>query len=153
MFILELAQALKAAKVDYAVVGGFAVALHGAVRGTVDVDIVLHLREKDFETAEKVFEGMGLESRLPVGAKEIFRFREEYIKNRNLVAWSFYDSRNPIHQLDVIITWDLGNLRSEVIKIHGVPVKVISKKDLIRMKRASGRPQDLADAEALEKLK
>jgi hypothetical protein len=30
---------------------------------------------------------------------------------------------------------------------------VLSRKDLIAMKRASGRPQDLADVEALEKLR
>jgi hypothetical protein len=32
------------------------------------------------------------------------------------------------------------------------PVQVLSRKDLIAMKKASGRPQDLADVEALEKL-
>jgi len=33
------------------------------------------------------------------------------------------------------------------------PVQVLSRKNLVAMKRASGRPQDLADVEALEKLR
>ena len=41
MFIHEICAALEHAEVSYAVVGGYAVALHGAVRGTVDVDVVI----------------------------------------------------------------------------------------------------------------
>jgi hypothetical protein len=43
MFILKVVKALNAYKVHYAVVGGYAVALHGAVRGTVDLDFLKFL--------------------------------------------------------------------------------------------------------------
>jgi hypothetical protein len=39
MFIETVSKALSDHNVSYAVVGGYAVALHGAVRGTIDVNI------------------------------------------------------------------------------------------------------------------
>ena len=41
MFIHEVCAVLAKAKVPYAIVGGYAVALHGVMRGTVDVDVVI----------------------------------------------------------------------------------------------------------------
>lgn len=46
--------AFAACGLRYAVVGGHAVALHGAVRGTVDVDIALTWTKKSLEEAERV---------------------------------------------------------------------------------------------------
>lgn len=152
MLLTDVARALKSAGVSYAVVGGYAVALHGVVRGTVDLDLILKLTEREFVEAEKTLRGLGLESRLPVTATEVFRFREEYIRNRNLIAWSFFDPRKPGNQVDIVITEDLRRTEVETMKIHGVSVRVISRNALIRMKRASGRAQDLEDVRALERL-
>jgi len=152
MFVVEIARVFDQNKIEYALVGGFAVALHGVVRGTVDVDLIIHLSEKSFVAAEKALRGLGLQSRLPVDAKQVFQFREEYIQNRNLIAWSFYDAKNPARVVDVIITLDVKKIETEIKKINGVSVRIIARRDLIKMKKASGRPQDLADVEALEKL-
>jgi hypothetical protein len=152
MFLIEVCQALNLAKVKYAVVGGYAVALHGAVRGTVDLDIVLSLDKQSFVRAEKVFIQLGLRPRLPVSAEQVYLFREEYIQKKNLVAWSFYDPVRPARQLDVIITEDAGKLGVQSMSIQGVRVKVVSIQSLIRMKSRSGRPQDLEDVRALRAL-
>jgi hypothetical protein len=151
-FLSRVSKAFDAAGVHYALVGGYAVALHGAVRGTVDIDIVLRWNLRNLEAAETALSSIGLVSRLPVTADSVFRFRDEYIRNRNLIAWNFYNPRDPSEQLDIVISEDLrGKRRIRVDTLNG-PVQVLSRKDLIAMKRASGRPQDLADAEALEKL-
>ena len=50
-FLSRVSKALDAAGVRYALVGGYAVALHGAVRGTVDIDIVLRWTLRDLEAA------------------------------------------------------------------------------------------------------
>ena len=81
MFIVKLAKALDQHKVTYALVGGFAVCLHGAVRGTVDIDLVISLVEGEFLKAEKVFLSLGLFPKLPVTGREVFQFRKEYIEN------------------------------------------------------------------------
>ena len=153
MLILRLATALDAAKVPYALVGGYAVALHGVVRGTVDIDLVLSFRLKHFEGAEAAFRSMGLTPRLPVTASEVFRFREEYVKNRNLTAWTFVNAADPSEIVDVILTHDLAGLKTKRVLIQGRAVKIVAIDDLIRMKSAAGRPQDLEDVRALRTLK
>lgn len=152
MFLLEVAKAFQIARVPYALVGGYAVALHGAVRGTVDVDIILKLSKRDYVQAEATLVKLGLTSRLPVQAEEVFDFRIEYIKNRNLIAWSFSDPKRPQNQLDIIITQNLDDFQVDTLRLHGINVKILSKKSLIQMKRKSGRPQDLEDIKALESL-
>lgn len=152
MFIHQVCSALNKAKIPYAIVGGYAVALHGAMRGTIDVDIVIHWTLKHLENVEKVFKEIGLVSSLPIDANSVFHFREEYIQKRHLIAWSFYDAINPINQVDVIINYDLKNAQTTTIKTSLGKLRVLSRKDLIAMKKASGRPQDLEDVKALEKL-
>lgn len=139
-------------KIPYAIVGGYAVALLGAARGTVDVDFITKLEEQTFLKIEEAFKSLGFIARLPVTAKEVFAFREEYIEKRNLIAWSFYNPRNPLEIVDIIITEDLNECTTVNKTLDGKKIKVLSKADLIRMKRKSGRPQDLIDIEALEKL-
>lgn len=152
MFLTTVCKALNDAKIGYAVVGGYAVALHGAVRGTVDLDLVIQLTEESFLKSEIAFKKLGLQSRLPVDAKQVFQFREDYIKNRNLIAWSFYDPTHPANQLDVIITDDFAKMKTDPILVHGVKVPLVSIQDLIQMKTRSGRPQDLEDISALRGL-
>ena len=82
----------------------------------------------------------------------MFQFRKEYIERRNLIAWSFYNPQSPIEVVDIIITENLDDMSVVEKKIPRSRIKVLSLKDLIEMKRKSGRPQDLTDIEALEKL-
>ena len=96
--------------------------------------------------------GLGLVSRLPVHAEDVFRFRDEYVRNRNLIGWNFYNPRNAAEQVDVVITYDLARKRRRRVETHDGPIHILNRKDLIAMKRASGRPQDLEDADALERL-
>ncbi len=152
MFIHVICAALQAAKIPYAIVGGYAVALHGAVRGTVDVDVVINWTLKNLQKIEHVFKGMGLISLHPIDADSVFRFKDEYIQNRHLIAWNFYDPSNPANQIDLIITYDLTHAHTKTIHTSAGPIKVLSREDLIKMKKISGRPQDLADVKALETL-
>jgi len=153
MFLLALIKALGAHRVPYALVGGYAVNLHGIVRGTLDVDLALRFREKDFVAAERALESLGLRPRLPVTAADVFRFREEYIANRNMTAWSFVNPSNPTQLVDVILTHDLAKMQVVRKRLHDATVRIASVDDLIAMKRESGRPQDLVDIEALEKIR
>ena len=152
MLLLRVARALDRARVPYALVGGFAVALHGAVRGTVDVDLVIRLREAVFQRTEKALNELGLQSRLPVTASEVFRFREEYLRNRNLRAWTFVNPSRPSEIVDVILSEDLARMDVEKFTIQNQVVRVASIADLIRMKRGTGRPQDREDVKALRRL-
>ncbi len=136
----------------YAIVGGHAVALHGAVRGTIDIDIALAWSLRSLQRAERALTELGLVSRLPIDAEDVFRFRDEYIKNRNLIAWNFFNPGNLTEQVDIIISYDLKGKRVQQMNTADGPIWVLDRKDLIAMKQASGRPQDLQDIDALERL-
>lgn len=152
MFLYKVCSALQSAGIPYAVVGGYAVALHGVIRGTFDVDIVIKWTLENLKKLETTLSELGLVSRIPVNAENVFYFRDEYVKNRNLIAWNFYDKVNPANQVDIIITYDLTKRHTTNIKTIYGNIKVLSIKDLIEMKKQAGRAQDLEDIKALEGL-
>jgi hypothetical protein len=153
MLLYEVTDKFHELKLKYAIIGGYALALHGMVRATIDVDFVISLKLEDFELAEKALAEIGLRSRLPVRAHEVFKMRKEYIENRNLLAWSFVDYANPARQVDILITKDLRRLETQIIRVGGRKISIVSLKELLRMKREAGRPQDLVDVEKIkEKL-
>lgn len=152
MFIVELSKTLKDFDVDFAIAGGYAVVLHGVVRGTVDIDLVIALNENNFEHAQEALHFLGLKSRLPITFKEVFHFRKEYIANRNLIAWSFTHPKNPAQVVDIIITHDLSKMSTVNVSLRGTKIPVLSKSVLIKMKKQAGRPQDLEDIRALEAI-
>lgn len=150
---MDVLSALEKNKLSYAVVGGFALTLHGAVRGTVDIDLAIEFSEADFLQIEQLLKQLGLESRLPVNARQIFEFREEYLQNRNLFAWNFYNPQKPIESVDILLSTSCSDMKIEKVKAFGITIRVASIDDLIRMKMEAGRPQDLADVKALKALK
>ena len=152
LFLNRICSTLTDKGVRYAIVGGHAVALHGAVRGTVDVDIALAWNQKTVRAAEQALRNIGLVSRLPVTADDVFQFRDEYVQNRNLIGWNFYNPDNPTEQVDIVITYDLKGKKLNKISTSQGTIRILSKKDLIKMKQNSGRPQDLEDVRALEAL-
>jgi len=149
IFLLDVCGALRRSGVNYAIAGGVAVALHGAVRGTVDIDLVVALDVKNLRRIEEALGTLRLSSRLPIHAEDLVNFRQEYIEKRNLIAWSFVDSNDPRKLVDIIITENIADLDLVSVEVDGRRLPVLSKQSLIEMKLRSGRPQDLADIEML----
>ena len=149
MLIYEIHKAFEKNDIPYAVIGGYALAFHQIVRATVDIDLIMKLDLNTFEKAEAALKSIGLQSRIPVTAKDIIKFRIEYIENRNLIAWSFVDYQNPIRQVDILITTDIKTVKTEKISVGGLKIPVITLEELLKMKLKSGRPQDLLDVEMI----
>ena len=149
MFI-ELCRAFNQEKIPYAVVGGYALALHGIIRATVDIDFVVSLDEKHLKTTEGLLKKEGLQSRIPIRAQDVAQFHEEYRKNRNLIAWSFVDFKDPTRQVDLLIFPYLNDLETEQISVHGVKVRVATLKSLLKMKRLANRPEDQLDIQKIQ---
>lgn len=153
MLLYEIVDSFEASKLKYALVGGYALALHGIVRATMDVDFVLTLKQSEFENAEAALAKVGLQSRLPIRAQDIIKMRKEYIENRNLIAWSFVDYKNPSRMVDILITKDIKEFKLEKVSVGGRKISVVSLQDLLEMKIEAGRPQDLIDIQNIkEKL-
>lgn len=69
-------------------------------------------------------------------------------------VFSLWDPANPMVEVDLFAEHpidfeELWN-HAEIIKLTRASVRIASIRDLIRLKRIAGRPQDLADIEALE---
>ncbi|MCO5114497.1 MAG: hypothetical protein M9899_10025 [Bdellovibrionaceae bacterium] len=153
MLLYEVIDILKSHRLKYALVGGYALALHGIIRATVDVDLVLNLTLSDFEHAEKALMKIGLKSRLPIRAQDVIKMRKEYIENRNLMAWSFVDYQNPSRQVDILITENLSDLDVESVSVSGRKISVVSLEGLLKMKLKSHRDKDQLDIKLIkEKL-
>lgn len=151
MKLSEIVTELKAAKINYMIVGGYAVNFHGYSRNTVDIDLIIKLTLANLKKVEKILNGLGMVSKLPIDAASVFNFREEYIKNRNMIAWNFYSEENPTDQVDILITHDVSDFKAEKFKVGDIIFKVISKDDLIAMKKESAREKDLLDIKELLK--
>ena len=152
IYLERVCTALNEANVRYAIVGGYAVALHGAIRGTLDIDIALRWTLPDLSTMEAALISIGLVSRLPISANDVFQFRDEYIRNRNLIAWNFHNPDDPSQQVDVIINFDAKSKKVLKKRLRNTDIPLLNIQDLIQMKKASARPQDIEDINALKQL-
>lgn len=151
MFLFELTDTFEKSSLKYALVGGYALALHGIARATVDVDFVLSLNLADFELVESLLKKLGLQSRLPVRAQDIIKMRKEFIEKRNLIAWSFVDYNDPQRQVDILITKTLSKTKTQIISVGGRKIVVATLPELLKLKTESARPQDLVDIESIKK--
>ena len=106
-------------------------AMHGAERGTVDVDLAIAWNLKTLVAAEKALNEVGLVSRLPVTADDIFNIHKEHVENRNRIAWNFYSPNDLTEQVDIRLLDDFrrvnDNTRSESQLISmKVPVDLLA---------------------------
>jgi uroporphyrinogen-III synthase len=158
VFIRELFRALEAAGIEYAVVGGVAVNIHGVPRMTYDVDIVVATSESSLRACREALEGLGLRCRLPFALETIFEVatRTALELERNLVAVTFTDPSNPLREVDVLVapSLDPDGIAARAVRrgAGDVSVRVATVEDLIRMKRVANRPQDVADIAHLERI-
>lgn len=146
-------------RLKYLVVGGVAVNLHGFMRFTGDLDILILLEEKNLEKLDKIMQSLGYSERLPVKVQSLkdHKLVKQWLKEKNMMAFSFMPPRNNPLQIDIIIEESLeyeSILKDKVVKkIDNVSIPVVSIDRLIKMKKKADRPQDRIDLEALIKLK
>lgn len=138
--VLRVAELLEAERVEYALIGGYALALQGIVRLTEDVDILV---EPSVENARRWVAAL---SKLPDGAAR------ELAGDDTLHEEPYAIRINDEFTVDVMnsasgFTWqDLLPYRT---RIDGI--SVLSLEGLHRMKE-NGRLKDRADAEAIRKV-
>jgi len=156
---IPIFQLLNEAEVRYVVVGGIATVLHGYVRLTVDVDLVIDLHKEEVERAVRALSGYGFKPRAPVDPMQFADAdqRTRWIEEKGMEVFSFFHPGHPALTVDLFARHpipfeDLWS-RSVLMKLGGVEVRVCSIDDLIEMKRRSGRHKDLADIEQLARIK
>lgn len=140
----DILSAFTEERVDYLVVGAYAVASHGLPRATGDLDLWVRC---DAENARRVWRALA-----KFGAP-LSELTESELSNPRLVLQigvepSRIDILTSIDDVEFNNAWK-DRLEFEV---DGLPVHVIGRAHLIANKKAVGRPQDLADVARLESL-
>ncbi|MCA9031841.1 MAG: nucleotidyltransferase [Planctomycetaceae bacterium] len=135
--------ALSDAKVDYLLVGAYAVAVHGHPRATGDMDIWVRA---DQATAAKVHRVIA-EFGAPLHDLTVADLTRPDIVFQIGIEPCRIDILTGISGVTFEDAWP----NRLTVDIDGVPMQVLGRDDLILNKRTSGRPKDIADAEALSR--
>jgi hypothetical protein len=154
----SILEALNDQGVRYVIVGGLAVVLHGHARLTADLDLAVDPAPSEALKSMQALHSAGLQPRLPVDAID---FADASTRKswgqRQMRIFSMFDPYDPLREVDVFVEnpIDFNELwaRSEVVSLGATVARIASIDDLITMKREAGRPQDLADIEALEVIR
>jgi hypothetical protein len=143
LITIEVCSALNRTGSAYLVIGGIACILHGHVRATKDVDILI---DPTRDNAERILEALST-----VG----YGFARELAPQEILSRPIFVIGDDP--EVDIFtVAWSVRYRdavgRSSIVVIDDVKVPLISLDDLIATKR-TGRLLDAADVEVLEEIK
>lgn len=144
---------LDAAGVDYIVIGAVAAGLYGSSALTADLDICYDRSRDNVDALASVLRGLHARLR---GAPPGVRFR---LDARTLLAGDSFTFVTDAGDLDILATPSGTNgypdlaRSAQVFELDGISVRAASLEDLMRMKRAAGRPKDLFHLEILAALR
>lgn len=130
-------------EVEYILVGGYAVIIHGYNRTTGDMDIWVNQTVDNYKKIVKAFDEFGM---------PVFDMTEKnFLHNVDLDVFSF---GVPPVSIDLMtrtkgLEFESCFTNAEVHDIDGLPVRVLHIDDLIKAKKATNRPKDQDDIENL----
>jgi len=131
-----------AAGVEFLLVGAYALAAHGLPRATGDIDLWVRC---EVQNSQRVIEALARFG-APMAEVSVDDFRSPGVVFQIGVAPRRVDILTSIDGVEFDQAWP-HRIEAE---LEGLRVPVISREHLVRNKRASGRPKDLADASWLE---
>lgn len=131
---------LNGRSVDYLVVGGWALGVHGYIRATGDMDIWIGQSDTNIGNLLAALDDFGV----PEGIDANF-FKEK---------GNAFRMGSPPIQIEIIteasgIDFGASYSNRVLIDTDGLQIPFLSYEDLVKNKRASGRLRDLADLEGL----
>ena len=158
MFYEDVFKKLDEEEVRYVVIGGVALVLYGVVRLTVDLDLFVDMSGPNLKRFLKAMKDLGYKPKMPVKAEDFVNpeKRRRWKEEKGMQVFSFYHPTQPMKLIDVLvdepIPYEVVNGQKRVVIAKGISISVPSIEHLKQMKRIAGRPQDLADIEALEAM-
>ncbi len=140
----ELLELFRSHGVEFLVVGGHAVAFHGRPRLTEDLDLFVRPDATNGQRIVNALKDFGFAS-LQLSADD-FEADDRVIQLGRVP--NRVDLLTRLYGVEFAEAWE----RRVGARLGDVEVSMLSREDLIRNKRATGRTQDIADAEFLERL-
>ena len=145
----RLLQRLVEGGVDFVVIGGVAVIAQASPRITKDLDICYSREDANLDALGAVL--VAADAKLRGLAENPFVPDARTLRRTTILTLRTADG-----DIDLLVepsgcpSYEVLRAGADRIEVEGLPVLVASIDDLIAMKRAAGRPQDLIDLEALE---
>src|SRR5579859_4688479 len=141
----EMLSVLSGEKVDYLIVGAYALAGHGLVRATGDIDIFV---KPNLENSKKIYKA------LQVFSAPLAKIQPDTFSQPDVI----FQMGVPPRRIDVItsitgVSFEDAWAHRVIRKIEDLDLPVLSIDDLIINKTATGHPKDLVDVEWLKKHK
>ncbi len=148
---LDLLRRLSAEKVEYVLVGGMAAIAHGSSTVTEDVDVCIRF---DLETLPSLFRALdGTHPRERMNAaRPPLGPPEQFVRYPNLCLVIDQGVLDLLSQVLAVGDFDAVAASAIEMDLGGFQTRVLGLADLIRCKRALGRPKDLNAANELEKV-
>jgi hypothetical protein len=137
----EFIELLNSTKVRFLIVGGHAVGLHGYPRFTADLDVWIATDPGNAEKVLQVLKDFGFGNMFSV---------QDFQKRGYAIQLGRQPSRIDILTSIDAVEFDDAYKNRQRIKADGLALPVIALPDLLTNKRATARPQDLADVAKLE---
>jgi hypothetical protein len=132
-------------RVEYLVVGGYALAAYGHPRYTGDLDFWIGT---DPQNAERVVSALAQFGFASLGIR-----KEDLTLPNQVLQLGYAPARiDLLTSIDGVVFAEC-HARKVVVQMDGLGISFISENDFIINKRATGRHKDLADLEALERPK
>ena len=159
MKIAELLRSLSEGQVRYVLVGGMAVQLHGFMRSTFDIDLVLAMNDENLVRFIAVANRFGLVPSIPVSIESLRNATqiEQWHREKGMLAFSLREPQVGGGVVDILVRPDVPFeqlMENAVVgKLFEQQVWIAAIDDLLTMKRIANRPKDRLDIEALQKIK
>lgn len=147
---------LREADVNYLVVGGLAVNLHGVPRMTYDIDLMVLPEPGNILKVVRRLAEWGYKTKVPVDPEGLADEgkRTQWIREKGMKAMSFYSDTAPLAEIDLLfdVPFSYLELKQRAVKfdLEGEEIPTIDIHDLIELKRHAGRKQDFSDIEHLK---
>lgn len=147
-------EALARHGVDYVVIGGVAAIAHGHTRNTRDVDLMAATDRANLERLAGAFRELGAR----LSGVDAHLLEIDVYDPATLASGANFTLETEAGGLDFFSdvsgapSYSQLRARSLLVDLGGLGIRVAGLDDLIRMKQAAGRPQDLADIAALTAL-
>lgn len=142
----EFLRLLNKHKVNYLLIGGVAVNLHGYHRSTGDFDVFVSTTLENKQKLVAAIEEFGYDPQ---------DYEERKIDEITMFTLGERDGKGHIELTNRIagITFDEAFQRVQIKEVEGISVKFFHYDDLIKSKLAAGRFKDLSDVENLQQIK
>ena len=135
---LKVIDALNNHEVDYTIIGGYAVVLHGYLRATEDIDVLVRMTKKNISNLQEALLSV-------YNDEDIYEINFDELQNYSVIRYGTNDD----FYLDIISRigelFDFHNIESQTKIVNNVKINFATASSLLKMKQNTYREKDKLD--------